>query len=187
MSSERITALSNLLTKVACWLILNELPRHFPFTNLVFHAYYSLGRSPNHMILHLQYCYHSKLPGISSFLLPSILFAAHCLSSHSTQHSFQTLSSSLYRSITHGLQLLPQQSPGAGFSGFSSRVALAINSSSLIGARRGRSLRSVGDRAFGSKLILSWCQTRVDHTNTRTKCSSFLLRCCKFGAELQCR
>lgn len=70
-------------------------------------------------------------------------------------HSFQTFNSSRYKSMTHGLQLLPQQSPAGGLTGFSSPVAAFSSAFSRIGASRDFSSRAkVGECFPASAAVL---------------------------------
>ena len=104
--------------------------------------------------------HHSKAPGTlhffcsscpnSCFSSSSFLFSSDSLSSLNPRHSFHTFSSSAYKSMTQGLQLLPQHSPAGGFSGLVSDVAAEIRTVSRDGAKRDfRSFRRVGEECFG--------------------------------------
>lgn len=72
-------------------------------------------------------------------------------------HSFHTFSSSRYRSITQGLQLLPQQSPAAGFNGFSWQLAAVISAVSRTGASLDfRRRANVGECFRASIVVAVW-------------------------------
>ncbi|KAH0356971.1 hypothetical protein KCU81_g743, partial [Aureobasidium melanogenum] len=109
--------------------------------------------------------HHSKAPGTLHLSKSSPLLSGSSpfslVSSVTTlnpAHSFHTFSSCAYRSITQGSQLLPQQSPAGGLTGFVGDVAAARRALSRTGAGRAfNSFVRVGEWDFSVAVEMVGC------------------------------